>query len=110
MSTSSFVAAILPNLLTGRRNITTYGPFRLGKLGFVVNGISCAFMVVWFVIYCFPFTSDATAQSMNYASVLWGGLTILVGAWWFIGARKGYQGPPVVTIGESVVAGHVHAV
>lgn len=108
MSTSSYVAAILPNLLTGRRNIT-YGPFRLGKFGFVVNGISCVFMIVWFVIYCFPFTSNPTAQSMNYASVLWGGFTILVGAWWFIGAKH-YHGPPMVTIGERELAGHVHTV
>lgn len=110
MSTSSYVAAILPNLLTGRKNITAYGPFRLGKLGFIINCISCAFMIVWFVIYCFPFTSDPTAQSMNYASVLWGGFTILVGIWWLLGARKGYHGPPVVTVGEKAVAGHVHAV
>ncbi|OQO09097.1 hypothetical protein B0A48_05988 [Cryoendolithus antarcticus] len=72
MSTSSYLAAILPNLLSGRRNIRKWGPFRMtGVIGFAVNGIACVFMIVWFIIYCFPFTSTPTAQSMNYASLLW---------------------------------------
>ena len=35
---------------------------------------------------------------MNYASLLLGGFTILIAAWWFIGARRGYVGPQ--TYGE----------
>lgn len=94
MSSSSYIAAILPNLLTGRKNIV-YGPFNLNKgyLGFVLNGIASAYMMVWFVIYCFPFALPTEAGSMNYASLIWGGLTIFVVVWWFIGARKGYEGP-----------------
>lgn len=38
------------------------------------------------------------AQSMNYASLIFGGLTILVAAWWFLGAsRNGYEGPKAVS-------------
>ncbi|EGY19920.1 uncharacterized protein VDAG_01936 [Verticillium dahliae VdLs.17] len=71
-SSSSYLAAILPNLVTGRKNVS-YGPFHMrGWIGFAVNGM---------------------ASSMNYASLIWGGFTILVGLWWFIHARKGYQGP-----------------
>jgi amino acid transporter len=40
LSTLSYVAAILPNMLTGRRHLPA-GPFHMaGKWGFVVNGIS----------------------------------------------------------------------
>ncbi|TLS22525.1 uncharacterized protein PpBr36_09862 [Pyricularia pennisetigena] len=93
MSSSSYLAAILPNLLTGRRNIQ-YGVFRLkGWLGFALNGVACAYMVVWFVIYCFPFSLPVDAKNMNYASVIWGGTTTLAGLWWAFGARHGYQGP-----------------
>lgn len=57
MTTSSYTAAILPNLLTGRKNVETYGPFKLkGVLGFILNAIACAYMIVWFVIYCFPYS------------------------------------------------------
>ncbi|KAI9172780.1 amino acid permease [Paramyrothecium foliicola] len=93
ISTSSYVAAILPNLLTGRKNIA-YGVFHMkGWVGFVVNSIACTYMIVWFVIYCFPASLPTTAVMMNYSSLIWGGFTILVGLWWLIGARKDYQGP-----------------
>lgn len=92
-SSSSFLAAILPNLITGRRNIT-YGPFHMrGWVGFVVNGVACAYMLVWFVIYSFPYALPTDAASMNYASLIWGGFTILVALWWFLGTGRDYQGP-----------------
>jgi choline transport protein len=92
MSTSSYVAAILPNLLTKRKNII-YGPFHMkGALGFVMNAIACAYMIVWFVIYCFPYVLPTTAASMNYASLIWGGLTIFVVMFWFI-RKNNYTGP-----------------
>lgn len=93
LSTSSYLAALLPHLLTGRKNIE-YGPFRLaGWLGFAVNGVACGYMLVWFVIYSFPYSLPATAASMNYACLIWGGLTLLVGLWWLVQARHGYEGP-----------------
>ncbi|KAH8202929.1 hypothetical protein TruAng_002875 [Truncatella angustata] len=94
MSSSSYIAAILPHLLTGRKNIT-YGTFHLNKgpLGFILNAIACAYMMIWFVIYCFPFSLPVDASTMNYASLLWGGLSIFLLIWWFVGARKGYEGP-----------------
>ena len=105
MSSSSYIAAILPNLLTGRKNIITYGPFHLkGILGFVFNGIACAYMIVWFVIYCFPYYLPTDAQSMNYAVLIWGGFSIFIAAWWFLGARKGYKGPPIVRDGGNPTA------
>lgn len=91
--TSSYLAAILPNLLTGRKNIR-YGPFRLcGWLGFAVNGVACAYMLVWFVVYSFPFSLPVDAQTMNYACLIWGGLTLLFSLWWLVVARHGYHGP-----------------
>ncbi|KAL2433905.1 Choline transport protein [Exophiala dermatitidis] len=105
MSSSSYVAAILPHLLTRRRNIEVYGPFRLkGALGFVFNAISCAYLLVWFVIYCFPFSLPTNAQSMNYACLIWGGCTVFVALWWLFVARHGYEGPPAVMGGQVTVA------
>lgn len=100
LSTSSYLACILPHLLTGRRNIPRRGAddapvfFRMpDRVGYAVNGIACAYMLVWTVIYSFPYALPTDATSMNYASLIWGGLTILVAAVWFAGARKGYKGP-----------------
>ncbi|KAF5674459.1 cholin permease [Fusarium circinatum] len=100
----SFLACILPNLLSGRKNIA-YGPFRMhGIWGFIINGIACAYLLIWSVIYCFPYALPTSAASMNYTCVIWGGLTFLVSLWWFGSARKGYQGP---TTTGSVVPGMV---
>jgi choline transport protein len=52
-------------------------------------------MLVWFVIYCFPFALPVDAETMNYACLIWGGLTIFVTLWWLLSARKGYVGPKV---------------
>ncbi|KAH8903721.1 amino acid permease [Coniochaeta sp. PMI_546] len=113
MSSSSFLAAILPNLLTGRKNIT-YGPFALkGWLGWAINGIACSYMLVWFVIYCFPYALPTDATAMNYACLIWGGLTIIVGLWWFLKARHGYEGPSTTggIISEAErIHGHVEGI
>lgn len=91
---SSYVAAILPHLLRRRTGAIVYGPFRMrGWVGFAVNGLACAYLVAWFVVYAFPYYLPTDAESMNYSCVIWGGLTALVGLWWVLGARKGYEGP-----------------
>lgn len=102
-TTASYLCAILPHILTRRKNIEVYGSFHLkGIVGYLINGIACAYMAVWFVIYCFPFYLPTDAVSMNYAVVIWGGFTVLIAAWWFIGARKNYVGPPIVKQGGKV--------
>lgn len=103
MSSSSYIAAILPNIITRRKNIEVYGPFQLkGIWGYVLPIIACSYMIVWFVIYCFPFFLPTEAATMNYASLMWGGLSIFVAAWWFLGARRNYKGPPIVRNGGKV--------
>lgn len=72
----------------------------------VVNGVACGYMIVWFVIYCFPFALPTDAETMNYACVIWGGLTTFVTIWWFVGARGGYVGPKVAG-GIETVAEHM---
>lgn len=100
LTTASYTAAILPNLLTGRKNIR-YGPFEMrGWVGFVVNGVACLYMIVFLVIFCFPYFLPTEAKTMNYNSLIFGGLTLLVTAWYFLGGRKGYTGPQ--TIGGKV--------
>lgn len=89
---SSYLASILPHVLRGRRSVT-FGPFRMhGWVGYAVNLLSCAYLLVWFVIYCFPYALPTDAASMNYSCLIWGGLTLFAGLWWALGA-KDYVGP-----------------
>ena len=100
-STASYAAAILPHLLSRRRNVAP-GPFWMrGWIGFVVNAVSCLYILVFIVIFCFPFSRPVDAASMNYASLITGGLSLFVTAWWFVGGRKGYEGPRFISMENS---------
>ncbi|KAH8701527.1 amino acid/polyamine transporter I [Talaromyces proteolyticus] len=95
LTTASFLMAILPHLITGRKNLRP-GPFWMGRAGFFVNAISCMYIIVFFVIYCFPYAVPTSAAEMNYTSLITVCLAILVGIWWFIHGRKNYVGPQIV--------------
>ncbi|KAI9874448.1 MAG: hypothetical protein M1830_009735, partial [Pleopsidium flavum] len=107
LSTCSYLAAILPHLLSSRANITP-GPFWMtGLLGYTVNGIACSYIVVFIVIYCFPYSLPVRAGSMNYSCLITGSLTIFVAVWWTWVGRRGYTGPKALEIdGMEVNAMH----
>ena len=93
LSTLSYFGAILPNVLTGRRNIVP-GPFYMGKnLGMVVNVVSLVYITVTVVFFCFPLVMPASVQNMNYTSVITVGLMTLTAGWWFVRGRTEYRGP-----------------
>lgn len=92
LTTSSFLLAIGPHVLRKRRSIQR-GPFWLGKFGFVANIVSCVYIIVSFVIFCFPYALPTSAQEMNYTSVITCGLAFLVTVWWIVSGRKVYTGP-----------------
>lgn len=93
LSTLSYAGAILPHVLTGRRNIVP-GPFHMGRtLGFAVNIVALVYIFVTVVFFCFPFVLPVTAQNMNYTSVITVGLMALVGLWWVVQGFRRYEGP-----------------
>jgi choline transport protein len=94
LTTVSFLLSILPHLLSGRKNVKP-GPFWMGRAGFFVNSVSCIYIVVSIVIYCFPYALPTDAVGMNYTSVITVGFTVLVGIWWFVHGRSNYIGPHV---------------
>ncbi|KAL8902536.1 MAG: hypothetical protein Q9207_004612 [Kuettlingeria erythrocarpa] len=102
-STLSFLAAILPHLLSGRKSVEP-GPFWMGGwLGWVVNAASRGYIVVFAVIFCFPFSMPVDASNMNYASLMIGGMSLFVATWWFV--KKGqYKGPHFVPRDSDLLA------
>jgi choline transport protein len=111
LSTLSYLASILPFMLTGRfsqskeqngnANGMRPGWFEMGHwTGYVVNGISCVYIVVFVVIYCFPYSMPVTAANMNYACLITGTITLVAGGWWVV-RGKGYVGPKaMIHMGE----------
>ena len=102
LSTCSYLTAILPHLITNRKHVVP-GPFYMkGWKGMVVHGVAAGYIIVFVVIFCFPFTMPVTAADMNYACLVTGGLSIFVGIWWVIKTvfrvEGGYEGPKVIMV------------
>lgn len=70
LTTGSYLLAILPHLLSKRKN-TPRGPFWMGDLGFAVNGIACVLIVFFNIFFCFPYAYPVEPISaMNCKSSL----------------------------------------
>ncbi|ETN39047.1 uncharacterized protein HMPREF1541_05269 [Cyphellophora europaea CBS 101466] len=98
LSSSSYIAVAVPYLAQRSSKKVEPGPFFIkGVFGYAVHFLACAYMVVWFVIYCFPYSLPTDAVSMNYTSLIWGGITIFAGVWWVFDARKRCVWPARIT-------------
>lgn len=99
--TLSYITAILLHLLSGRSNVTPGWFWMKGSIGYVVNAISCLFIVAFIVIFSFPYSMPVDAASMNYSCLISGGLTAFIAGFWFW--RRGeYKGPRLTHMGSDV--------
>ncbi|KAH8594553.1 amino acid/polyamine transporter I [Bisporella sp. PMI_857] len=115
LTTLSYLAAILPFVFTQRFKFASFplseagavakgngmqpGPFQMNHVvGYVVNIVASAYIMVFVVIFCFPFTKHFDAVSMNYASAIMGGMSLMALVWWVVGS-EGYVGPQAVVSG-----------
>lgn len=77
-----------------------YGPWRLPRrcgmaaniIAILYNGYICVFLL-------FPPFKPVTAENMNYAGVVLGGVLILAALRWVTGANKSYNGPSTIMRG-----------
>ncbi len=74
-----------------------------GAIGFIVNAVACLYIILFEVIFCFPFSMPVSASNMNYSSLLTGGLTIFVALFWFWRQRD-YEGPKYVAPDAEMLA------
>lgn len=100
LTTLSYLTAILPHLLNKRANITPGWFWMHGAVGYVVNGISCLYIAVFIVIFCFPFALPVDPLTMNYNSLITGGFTLFVVAFW-LWRHKEYVGPQQVRLADN---------
>ena len=69
------------------------GPWRLGRLGVVANVVGLVYAMIAFVFSFWPGAAEVTAESMNWACLVWGAAMLLCVFWYLIRARKFYHGP-----------------
>lgn len=72
-----------------------YGP--------IVLGVASAYIIVFDVIYMFPYSMPFDAETMNYSCVMVGGITILLALGYVWKRKHGYIGPQVAFDGRDDV-------
>ena len=66
----------------------------LGKAGLWVNLAAMAFLLPFFIFCFFPIAKGPSPQTMNWDSVMFGGIMVLATVWYVVRGRKIYT-PPV---------------
>ncbi|KAI0131823.1 putative choline and nitrogen mustard permease [Xylariales sp. AK1849] len=86
---------VIGSLLYRGRNVAfpTKRFFNLGRAGILLNGISIVWMPFITTWLCFPSYVPVTSSTMNYASVVIGGVFIVACVNWFAFSRKRYKVP-----------------
>ena len=100
--TLSYATPIAVSMLEGRKQVKT-GKFYLGKLGWFTNCVAIAWSFLALPLFCMPAYLPVTAESVNYAPVVFVAFVGISSAWYFIWGRKNYHGPPQEDVNQSIV-------
>ncbi|KAH7114530.1 amino acid/polyamine transporter I [Dactylonectria estremocensis] len=84
----------LADTAAGDGQTLAWGPWHIpGIYGIINNTFACLFMVIiWFFSF-WPPQTPVSAPTMNYASLMTGGVTLLSVIYYFLWAKKEYKGP-----------------
>ncbi|KAJ6119553.1 hypothetical protein N7523_003833 [Penicillium sp. IBT 18751x] len=96
--TASYACPIAVSFIGGRKQIKN-GNFNLGRLGAFCNVIALAWSALAIPLFCMPSYIPVTAQTVNYAPVVFVGFAIIAMAWYWAWGKKKYHGPPSVDNG-----------
>jgi choline transport protein len=125
LTTLSYLTATLPHLLTGRKYVRP-GPVSLSPpssnrkhnarqesnflkfyipspWGPIILAIASAYIIIFDVIFMFPYSMPVSVATMNYSCVMVGGLTILLALGYAWKRKHGYLGPQVAFEGRDDV-------
>lgn len=91
--TASYASPIAISLFTGRKAVQT-AKFRLGALGIFCNVVALAWSALAMPLFCMPATVPVTAETVNYAPVVFVFATLVSGLWYLAWGHKNYVGPP----------------
>ncbi|KAI8149992.1 amino acid/polyamine transporter I [Fennellomyces sp. T-0311] len=79
--------------LIWHRNDMPKGPFNLGKFSVPITILAVLWIIFFGIILCIPTINPVSPETMNWASLMIGGIIILALFFWVIGGRNYYKGP-----------------
>ncbi len=90
---ASYMLPVLLSVLEKRSSIAS-APFTRHTVGWVCNIVVLIWVPLALVIFSMPVALPVTPESMNYASVVFGGFITIAAVWYLVYARRVYEGPP----------------
>ncbi|KAI1907529.1 hypothetical protein LOZ61_006076 [Ophidiomyces ophidiicola] len=87
----SYAIPIICLLIRGRNNIS-HGPFWLGKLGMAANIIVLAWTCFTIIMFSFPSVYPVQVGNMNYVSVVYMVVIVVIVIDWFARGRREFRG------------------
>ncbi|PSN69154.1 choline transport protein [Corynespora cassiicola Philippines] len=87
----SYSIPVICLLIRGRSNIKP-GPFWLGPIGLFSNIVLLCWTLFTLVMYSFPYSKPVTAGNMNYVSLVYAVVAIIMATDWLVRGRKSFRG------------------
>lgn len=75
----------------GRKNLR-HGPFWLGRVGLLANCVLLAWTVFALIMFSFPYTMPVTIDTMNYVSLVYVAVVLIVVTDWYARGKREYRG------------------
>ncbi|KAF7317740.1 hypothetical protein MKEN_00861800 [Mycena kentingensis (nom. inval.)] len=97
---TSYAAPIFLRITSGRNKLEP-GPFSLGRWATPIGVVAVSWVTFVVVFLLFPPGQVATAEDMNYAVLIIGGVFLFASLSWVLSARKWFHGP-VRTVEEQM--------
>ncbi|OAA75227.1 Amino acid/polyamine transporter I [Akanthomyces lecanii RCEF 1005] len=92
-----YLVPIVISLATRRREVAT-ARWRLSPaIGIAVNIVAVLWIVFELVLFSMPQALPVTPASMNYASVVFVGFSVISAGWYCVAGRRKFKGPPEET-------------
>jgi choline transport protein len=87
----SYSIPVICLLLRGRSTLKP-GPFFLGPIGLFANVVTLCWTLFTLVMYSFPIFKPVTPENMNYVSVVYAVVMMIVATDWVFRGRKSFRG------------------
>jgi hypothetical protein len=85
----AYAVPVILSMMGSRKEVQQARWKATGLLGWAINIAALAWIGLEIGLFAMPATQPVTSVSMNYAAVVFAGLSLLTVAWYFIHARHG---------------------
>ncbi|KGO44536.1 Amino acid/polyamine transporter I [Penicillium expansum] len=92
--TLSYGCPVAVSLILRRRQHLKHAGFNFGHLGTFCNIVTVGWTLLAIPLFCMPTNKSVTVNTMNYAVVVFMGIVLISGVWYWVWGHKNYAGPP----------------